>query len=99
MRKIALFAAAVAVFVVIGFDTWLSVRTITPGALAGSTFNRLITAEKGSPISHYDDYLFVPHSGESDFAIFTAIRGALDHCTSHDFGFFGGSPHSHLPVC
>jgi hypothetical protein len=47
MRKIALFAAAVAVFVVIGINTWLSVRTITPGALAGSTFNRLITAEKG----------------------------------------------------
>ena len=66
MRKIALFAAAVAVFVVIGFDTWLSVRTITPGALAGSTFNRLITVEKGSPISNYDDYLFVPHSGESE---------------------------------
>jgi hypothetical protein len=61
MRKIALFAATVAVFVLIGIDAWLCVRTLTPGALAGSTFNRLIstTAAKGSPISQYHDYLLV----------------------------------------
>ena len=34
MRKIALFIAAVAVLVVIGVDAWLSVRTMTPPALA-----------------------------------------------------------------
>ena len=63
MRKIILFAATVAVFVLIGIDTWLCMRTLTPGARAGSTFNRLsiTTAAKGSPISHYryDEYLFV----------------------------------------
>jgi hypothetical protein len=60
MRKIALFAVVFGVFIVIGIGAWLSVRTITPGALAGSTFNRLITTAKGSPISHYDDYLLAP---------------------------------------
>ncbi len=66
MGKIALFAAAVAVFFVIGIDAWLCVRTITPSALAGSTFNPLSVASgaMSSHISHYDDYLFVPHSGE-----------------------------------
>jgi hypothetical protein len=66
MGKIALFAAAVAVFFVIGIDAWLCIRTMPPSALAGSTFNRLgvATAAKSSHISHYDDYLFVPHSGE-----------------------------------
>jgi hypothetical protein len=61
MRKIALFAAAVAVLVLIGIDAWLSIRTLTPGALAGSTFNPLIIATdaKGSPISHYNDYLLM----------------------------------------
>ena len=61
MRKIALFAAAVGVFIVIGMDAWLSIRTITPGALAGSSFNRLIVTigAKASTISHYNDYLFV----------------------------------------
>jgi hypothetical protein len=43
MGKIALFAA-VAVFFVIGIDAWLCVRTITPSALAGSTFNPLSVA-------------------------------------------------------
>jgi hypothetical protein len=43
-----------------------------------------------------------PLSGElrtsfpGSLAIFTKIRRA--HCTSHAFGFSGGSPHSHLPV-
>ena len=32
MRKIALFAVAVAVFIVIGIDAWLCFRTITPAA-------------------------------------------------------------------
>ena len=63
MRKITLFAATVAVFVLIGIDAWLCSRTMTSGALAGSTFNplRITTAAKGSPISHYryDEYLFV----------------------------------------
>jgi hypothetical protein len=63
MRKITLFTAALAVFVVIGIDTWLCMRTLTPGALAGATPNRLsITAgAKASPISHYPykDYLLV----------------------------------------
>jgi hypothetical protein len=56
-----LFAAAVGVFIVIGIDAWLSIRTITPGALAGSTSNRLIvtTGAKASTLSHYNDYLFV----------------------------------------
>jgi hypothetical protein len=60
MSKIALFAAAVAVFVLIGIDAWLSIRTLTPGALAGSTFNPLVitTRAKGSPVSH--DYLLSP---------------------------------------
>ena len=65
MGKIALFAAAVAVFFVIGIDAWLCIRTMS-SALAGSTFNPLsvATGAMSSHISHYDDYLFVPHSGE-----------------------------------
>ena len=57
MGKIALFAAADAVFVVIGIDAWLCIRTFGPGALAGSTFNPLITTTgaKASPISHNVD--------------------------------------------
>ena len=57
-----LFVAAVSVFVVIGIDGWLCLRTLTPGALARSpTFNPLIatTSAQVSPISHYGDYLFV----------------------------------------
>jgi hypothetical protein len=59
MRKIALFAAAVAVFVLIGIDTWLCIRTLSLGALAGSTFNPLTitTRAKRSPISQ--DFLLV----------------------------------------
>jgi len=63
MRKIILFAATVAVFVLIGIDAWLCSRTMTSGALAGSTFNQLsvTTVPKGSPISHYhyNDYLLM----------------------------------------
>ena len=39
--NLALFAAAVAAFIVIGTDAWLCNRTITTAALAGSIFNRL----------------------------------------------------------
>ena len=65
MRKITLFAAVVALFVLIGIDTWLCIRTLALGAaLAGSQFNPLIDTPdaKGWPISHYhyDDYLLVP---------------------------------------
>ena len=62
MRKSTLFAAAVAVLVLIGIDAWLCIRTLTPGAVAASTFNPLITTTggaNGSPISHYNDYLFM----------------------------------------
>jgi hypothetical protein len=63
MRKITLFAAAVAVLVLIGVDAWLCVRTLTPGALAGSTFNPLIgtAGAKASPISHDNDDFLVSH--------------------------------------
>jgi hypothetical protein len=62
MHKIALFTVAVAAFVVIGVDAWLCIRTMTQGALAGSTFNPLITdVAKGAPISHSNDYLLVSH--------------------------------------
>jgi hypothetical protein len=61
VRKITMFAAAVAVLVLIGFDTWLSIRTLTPDALAGSTVNPLITTTRAkvSPISHDNDYLLL----------------------------------------
>jgi hypothetical protein len=60
MRKIVSFVAAVAIFIVIGIDAWLCIRTIPTGALADSTFNRLaVTAgANASTISHYEDYLF-----------------------------------------
>jgi hypothetical protein len=59
MRKIVLFAAAVAVFVLIGIDAWLCIRTLSSGALAGSTFNPLTIATRAqrSPISQ--DFLLV----------------------------------------
>jgi hypothetical protein len=58
MRKIALFAAAVAVFVLIGIDAWLCVRTFPASAIAGSFDNAplTMTGAKGLPASHYDDY-------------------------------------------
>jgi hypothetical protein len=63
MRKITLFAAAVAALALIGVDAWLSVRTLTSGALAGSTSNPLIgtTGAKASPISHDNDDLLLSH--------------------------------------
>jgi DNA invertase Pin-like site-specific DNA recombinase len=30
---------------------------------------------------------------------YNSPRSAAPHCTFHVFGSFGGSPHSHLPVC
>jgi hypothetical protein len=61
MRKITLFVAAVAVFVVIGIDAWLSIRTMPSGALARpSTFNPLITASGPKLISHSHGYLLWP---------------------------------------
>ena len=60
MRKITLFAAAVAVFVLIGIDAWLSIRTVPSGALArSSTFNPLISSGT-KPTLHSNDYLLGP---------------------------------------
>jgi hypothetical protein len=61
MRKITLFAAAVGVFVLIGVDAWLSIRTVPASALArSSTFNPLITSSGTKPTSHSNDYLLGP---------------------------------------
>ena len=61
MRKITLFAAAVAVFILIGIDAWLSIRTVPTGALArSSTFNPLIISPGMRPIPRSDDYLLGP---------------------------------------
>ena len=57
-----LFVAAVGVFVLIGVDAWLCIRTMASGALARSSiFNQLIatTSAQASPSSHHGDYLFV----------------------------------------
>jgi hypothetical protein len=59
MRKITLFAAAVAAFGLIGIDAWLSIRTLTPAsAVARPTDNApvMMTGAKGLPTSPYDDY-------------------------------------------
>jgi len=59
MRKITLFAAALAVFVLIAIDAWLSIRTITPAsAVAGWTDTApvMMTGAKGLPTSPYDDH-------------------------------------------
>jgi hypothetical protein len=59
MRKITLFAAALAVFVLIAIDAWLSIGTIAPvSAVAGSIGNAPVTmtGAKGLPTSLYDDY-------------------------------------------
>jgi hypothetical protein len=63
MRKITLFAAAVAVFVLIGIDAWLCVRTFPATAVAGHFHNApaAMTGAKGLPTSHYDDYDIVVH--------------------------------------
>ena len=57
MRKITLFAVAAAVFVLIGIDAWLCVRTFPDSAIAGSFDNATVTmtGAKGLPTSHYDD--------------------------------------------
>ena len=59
MRKTALFAAAVGVLLLIGVDAWLSIRTMTQGALAGSMSNPF-TITTAAKASHYNDYLFAP---------------------------------------
>jgi hypothetical protein len=60
-RQSRQFAAAVAVFVVIGIDAWLSFRTMPSGALArSSTFNPLITPSGPKLISHSHDFLLGP---------------------------------------
>jgi len=62
MRKITLFVAGVTLFVLIGIETRLCIRTLGPGdALAGSTDKApvMITGAKGLPTSHYDDYEIV----------------------------------------
>jgi hypothetical protein len=59
MLKTTLFVAGVALFVLIGIDTWLCIRTFGPGdALAGSTDKApvMVTGAKSLPTSHYDDY-------------------------------------------
>jgi hypothetical protein len=63
MRKITLFAAAVGVFVLIGIDAWLCVRTFPASAIAGSFDNAPVTmtGAKGLPSSHYDDYDIVAY--------------------------------------
>ena len=62
MGKVTLFAAAVALLVLIGVDGWLCIRTLPPAALAGSTYNRLIiaTSAKASPISVSYTHLTLP---------------------------------------
>ena len=60
--KITLFVAGVALFVLIGIDSWLCIRTLGPrDALAGSTDKApvMITGAKELPASHYDDYEIV----------------------------------------
>jgi hypothetical protein len=64
MRKIALFVAAVTVFVLIGIATWIHVGPPTPSsAVAGPTGNApvMTTGAKGLPNSLYDDYDIVVH--------------------------------------
>jgi hypothetical protein len=62
MRKITLFVAGVAVFVLIGIETWACIRTLGPGGALAGHFNPLIDTPdaKGLPISRHDDYLLAP---------------------------------------
>ena len=64
--KAKLFASALSIaaaaLVLIGVGTWIGVGTLAPdSALAGSTVDPLamMTAAKGLPTSHYDDYSLV----------------------------------------
>jgi hypothetical protein len=62
MRKVTLLAAAIAAVVLIGIETWMGVRTLTPtSAIAGSTAHpsTMMTGAKGPLTSHYDDYSLV----------------------------------------
>jgi len=63
MRKIILFAAALAAGVLIRIGTWNDAGTITPiSALAGSTINPLAMmagTKDHLPTSRYDDYSVV----------------------------------------
>jgi hypothetical protein len=64
MRKIALFLAAVTVFVLIGVATWIHIGTPTPtSAVAGPSDNAptMMIGAKGLPASPYDDYDIVVH--------------------------------------
>jgi hypothetical protein len=64
MRKIVLFVAPVAVFVLIGIATWIHDGTPTPtSAIAGPTDNApvMTTGAKGLPNSLYEDYDIVVH--------------------------------------
>jgi hypothetical protein len=56
MRKITLFAAAIAALALIGIETSISVRTLNPGST--SILNPLVT-KAGVKGSQYNDYLFV----------------------------------------
>ncbi len=61
MHKIVFAAAGIVLVLIV--DAWLCIRTMTPNVLAGPIFNRLVvtTGANPSPISHYDDFLFVSH--------------------------------------
>ncbi len=62
MRKISDFAGAVAVLVLLGVGAWIGVGTGTStSARAASTIDpfAMMTAAKGLPTSHYDDYSVV----------------------------------------
>jgi hypothetical protein len=59
MNKITLLTAAAAVLILIGIETWLSVRTLAPtDRLAGPTVNPLFmtTGAKGPRTSQYHDH-------------------------------------------
>jgi hypothetical protein len=64
MRKIILFAGAVAALLLIGSRTWIGIRTSTPtSAVAHPTDNApmMMMGAKGLPTSPYDDYDIVVH--------------------------------------
>jgi hypothetical protein len=64
MRKTTLFAAVVAVLVLMGVGAWIGIRTLTPkSAIAGPTDNApaMMTGARGLVTSPYDDYDIVVH--------------------------------------